>query len=341
MTPLRFGLVGAGAIARSYLDAFAQATDVRLDGIADVDLERAQALVVGTDARAYDDHRSLIAEGSLDALIICAPPNVHVDIAIDALAAGVHVLCEKPLTLGAFTAKRMIAAAEDARRLLTMASKFRFVDDLIEARRLIASGAIGTPLRIENTFMAPADMRARWNADPARSGGGVLIDNGTHSVDIMRFLMGPLQQVRAVDTSAGERYAQCEDSAALFVRNASDALGVIELSWSLPAGTDAYVHVVGTNGEISVAWQNSRHRLDGAKAFTPYGTGYKKVAAFGAQIQNFARAIRGEGEAAVSLLDALASVEAIDAAYISMHHNVWTTIGTRSFDQLERRERIA
>ncbi len=341
MKALRFGLVGAGAIARSYLDAFAQAPDVKLVGIADIVRDRAQALTEGTSARAHGDYRLMLAEDALDALIICAPPNVHAQIAVDALSAGVHVLCEKPLTLGAFTAKRMIGAAQDAGLLLTMASKFRFVDDLIEARRLIASGAIGAPLRIENTFMAPADMRSRWNADPAISGGGVLIDNGTHSVDIMRYLMGPLARVHAVDTSAGERYAKCEDSVALFVRNTSDTLGVIELSWSQPAGTDAYVHIVGTHGEISAAWQNSRHRLDNAKSFTPYGTGYKKVAAFGAQISNFARAIRGEGEPAVSMVDALASVEAIDAAYTSMNHNVWTGIGTRAFESVESHAAIA
>lgn len=341
MNALRFGLVGAGAIARSYVDAFARAADVTLVGIADVDIARAYALADGTGAHAFARHTDLIAAGSLDALIVCAPPNVHADIAIDALAAGVNVLCEKPLTLGAFTAKRMIAAAAESSRLLTMASKFRFVEDLIEARRLVASGAIGTPLRVENTFMAPADMRARWNADPAISGGGVLIDNGTHSVDIMRFLLGALASVHAVNTSVGDRYPTCEDSAALFVRNADGALGAIELSWSLPAGTDAFVHIVGTDGEISVAWQNSRHRLAGAKTFTPYGTGYQKVAAFGAQIANFAQAIRGEGEPAVSPLDALASVEAIDAAYVSMHHNVWTSIGSRSFDVPTRRERIA
>ena len=335
MKALRFGLIGAGAIARSYLDAFAQTPDVTLVGIADLEHERARALSEGTSARAHADYRLMLAESALDAVIICVPPNMHAQIAIDALAAGVHVLCEKPLTLGAFTAKRMIGAAQDAGRLLTMASKFRFVDDLNEARRLIASGAIGVPLRIENTFMAPADMRSRWNANPAISGGGVLIDNGTHSVDIMRFLMGSLVRVHAVDTSAGERYPWCEDSVALFVRNTGGTLGVIELSWSQPSGTDAYVHIVGTNGQISVAWQNSRHRLDGARNFSSYGTGYKKVAAFRAQLENFACAIRGEGELAVSLLDALASVEAIDAAYTSMNHNVWTTIVRSSFESAE------
>ena len=82
-----------------------------------------------------------------------------------------------------------------------MASKFRYVDDIVQAKAILASGLIGNVLFYENCFSCKMEMAGRWNADPNISGGGVLIDNGTHSVDIARFFLGHIKEVGAEDRS--------------------------------------------------------------------------------------------------------------------------------------------
>jgi predicted dehydrogenase len=337
----RIALVGAGAIAQSYVAAFERSASAELVAVADPDTAAARRTAEPLAIPVFRTHGELLAAAQVDAVIICTPPVYHMEIAIDALRAGVHVLCEKPLTIGAFSARRMFGEASSAARILTMASKFRFVDDIRQAKALMEQGIIGDVARIDNTFMAPVDMTQRWNSRVAVSGGGVLIDNGTHSVDIMRYLLGPLVAAYAVDTSADVRYCDCDDSANLFVRSASGIIGTISLSWSLGTSDPSFLRIHGSAGVIDVGWRGSAYRLCGKEAVA-FGFGYDKGAAFRAQIDDFAEAIAGFHPPAVRPADAISSVETIDAAYASMWKNTWTTIELRRsapVPQLTARER--
>lgn len=325
---VRIALVGAGAIAQSYIAAFEHSPAAELVAVVDTDVRAARWVADPLGLPAFRTHGELLASEHCDGFIICTPPVYHMEIAIDALQAGVNVLCEKPLTIGAFAARRMFAAADDAGRILTMASKFRFVEDIRQAKSWIEQGFIGDVVRVDNIFMAPVDMSGRWNSRVALSGGGVLIDNGTHSVDIMRFLLGPLAAAYAVDTSTDARYAECDDSANLFVRSAAGTIGSITLSWSLATSDPAFLRIHGSAGVIEIGWRESTYRLAG-KPPVAFGSGYDKGAAFRAQIADFADAIAGRRPASVSPADAIASVETIDAAYSSLWKNSWSSVAAR------------
>jgi predicted dehydrogenase len=323
---IRVAIVGAGAIANAHADALAASPHFNLVAVVDVDAARATALAAKFGARSATSLEAL-TDGSVDAAIVSTPPNTHRAVATALLEAGVHVLCEKPFAIGRENARAMADAAKRCGKVLTMATKFRFVNDLTIARDAIAAGKIGTLYRVQNTFASPVDMTGRWNLNPENSGGGVIIDNGTHSVDIMRYIIGPIESVRAVESSSARKYPSVEDTARIELLSVGGVFGRIELSWSEQSAGPWFISILGSRGGIDIGWKGSRRRFDGASEYTPFGVGYDKHAAFAGQVADFAAAIRGERPTTTSLDEAVASVDVIDTAYASMKADRWLAVG--------------
>lgn len=322
---LRVGLVGAGGIAQSYVQVFDAVPGARITAVADVRGFAASAIAEQVRGTAYPSHRALLEDADIDAVLVCTPPNTHPEIALQSIERGLHVMCEKPLAIDVGNAALMVEAAEHAGVVFTMAAKFRFVEDVIRARQIVDSGILGELMVVENAFASRVDMSRRWNSDPSVSGGGVLIDNGTHSVDIVRSFLGPISDVMAVE---GKRiqHLDVEDTASMLVRTPEGALGTIDLSWSLARVTDAYLTVYGSEGTISVGWNGARYKQVSSPEWVEFGSGYQKVACMGAQVANFCAAIRGREQIVVTADDAIASVAVIEAAYASLAGNDWALV---------------
>lgn len=329
---LGFGLVGAGAIAQAYTQVLAESPLARLAAVADTRPEAAQALAEASGCPPFDSYEAMLDAVACDAIVICTPPTVHTAIALEALGRGIPVLCEKPLSTDRDSAREMLSAAEEAGVILTMASKFRFVDDVIQAKSLVTSGVIGEVVLFENSFTSYVDMSKRWNADPEISGGGVLIDNGTHSVDIVRYFLGPVAEVQAVE---GKRIQglPVEDTARIFIRTVDGVMANVDLSWSLSKELPTYIDVYGARGTVRVGWKESRYRRVGSSDWQTFGSGYQKTHAFRGQIDNFCRAIRGEEPLLIDAADAMASVEVIDAAYQSLRSDHWVQVNGTDEDR--------
>ena len=184
---VRFGLVGAGAIAQAYAEAFQRSKQVELVAVSDVRKEAADAIAQTLECESFEDYTEMMEKVHLDAVVVCTPPISHPDICTDFLQRGIPTLCEKPLAIDSASAQRMVRCAAENNTLFTMASKFRYVDDVIRAKSIVTSGILGEIVLYENVFTGHVDMSSRWNAEPEISGGGVLIDNGTHSVDTVSY----------------------------------------------------------------------------------------------------------------------------------------------------------
>jgi predicted dehydrogenase len=323
--PLRFGLIGAGSIAGAYLKVFEDCADAKLVAIADSRLEAAKAMAAQFGCRSYGSHEEMARDNGLDAVIVCTPPVTHFEICVYFLKRKVHVLCEKPLSIELASAATMLQTASENGVLLTMASKFRFVEDVIKGKQLMNSGAIGEPVLIENSFTSHVDMAKRWNSDPAISGGGVLIDNGTHSIDIMRYFLGPLDEVDAIEGKRSQ-HLQVEETVRVFARSLSGIIGNIDLSWSINKERESFIDIYGSKGTISIGWKSSKYRNDSTKEWVVFGNGYDKLQAFRNQIRNFIGAIRGTESLELTEEDALASVRAIETAYIALREHRWMKI---------------
>jgi predicted dehydrogenase len=168
-------------------------------------------------------------------------------------------------------------------------------------------------------------MASRWNSRRKMSGGGVLIDNGCHSVDVARFLLGPIERVQA-QFGRQLQPLEVEDTARLLFIARSGAMGSVDLSWSLEKNVTSYVRLYGSRGTLEIGWRTSRYRLEGEEKWTVFGTGYDKLAAFQSQLRNFARTILGTEAPLITTEDALQSVLVIDAAYRSASADKWIQV---------------
>jgi predicted dehydrogenase len=333
MKRIKLAVVGTGGIAQAYAQVLAGMPEVEVAHVADVRRDAAQAFGAPLGATAWADHRDIpvgTADG-VDGAIVCTPPATHADIAEHFLGAGVAVLCEKPLTSDTASARRIIDVARNRPALLMMAAKYRYVEDVIRAKAMIAAGTIGAVQLMENSFTGAVAMRGRWQADRSTSGGGVMIDNGTHSVDLVRYLLGPITSVLAID---GPRIQQLpvEDTASIACWTEPGARAMIDLSWSVDKRLDTYVSVYGTEGALRLGWAGSWWKSDTNPEWTAFGTGYRKIDAMRAEVLDFVGAVRDGRPTMITLDDALASVAVIEAAYRSMEAGCWEQVRTGTAD---------
>jgi len=325
MNKLKFALIGTGGIAQTYAQAFQTSKSCELVAVADVRKDSADAYAEPFGAKSFSDYKSLAENSSIDAVIIATPPNSHPEIAMYFMRKGVHVLCEKPLCLSSAEAREIIECAGQTGVKFTMASKFRYVEDVIKAKSLVASGILGEVVQFENAFTAKVDMSKRWNSKKEIAGGGVLIDNGTHSVDIIRYFLGAIEEVLALETS-GTQNLSVDENVKLLVRTKSGVAASVDLTWGINKELPNFISVYGTNGTLHIGWRESKYKLNSNPDWTIIGKGYDKVQAFRSKIENFAGAIRGSEELLIKPEDALASVEVIEAAYRSLNENLWTRV---------------
>jgi predicted dehydrogenase len=321
----RFGLVGAGGIAQAYSQALQQMPGAKLVAVADVNIDAAEKMANEHNAASFSSIKQMQAETDLDAVIVCTPPLFHKEQCCDLLNAGIHVLCEKPLSIDSDSALEMFHVAKTNDVVFTMASKFRFVEDVIKAKQFIQEGLLGEVILYENCFTGKVDMTERWNSNPEISGGGVLIDNGTHSLDIMRYLVGGLSEIRVVE---GKRIQELpvEDTVHVFVRSESGVMGSIDLSWSLHKPLPNYISIYGTLGTLNLGWRESSYKLNDDKEWTVFGKGYDKIEAFKNQLMNFCGAIAGTEELIITPSDGVASVYTVEAAYAAMQQSNWEPV---------------
>jgi predicted dehydrogenase len=321
----KLGLIGVGAIAQAYINALEDADFAEISAVSDTRSEILETATESIPCEGYQSYEELAEKSGCDAVIVCTPPFSHPEIACSFLERGIPVLCEKPLAVDEAGAMAIISAARKKDVLVSMASKFRYVDDIIRAKSIITSGLLGEIRLVENVFVSPIDMSARWNSNGAISGGGVVIDNGTHSVDIIRYLLGPIVSVFLIEEPSTQNLA-VEDNALLLLRTASGVMARVDLSWSFDKQLPDYLRIYGTHGTLHIGWKESRYKQTSSSEWIRFGGGYGKIAAFKGQLRDFCQAIDGKQSTLVTAADALASTQVIQAAYQSAKTNTWSDV---------------
>jgi predicted dehydrogenase len=321
----RIGLIGTGGIGRAHAQAAAGLTGGHLAGVADVNAAAAASVGAEHDVPVLPVD-ALADPGRFDLVIVASPPSTHPQVVESLLRSGVPVMCEKPIAVDLATARQIAAVAAETGTPLTMATKFRFVDDVALTRDLIAAGQLGDVIKVEVTFAGRVDMAGRWNSDRSISGGGVLVDNATHGVDLVRHLVGDLVEVAAVNARPGQAI-DVEDSSTLLARTADNVLAQVDVTWSFRRLSPIYCAVYGTVGCVEIGWA-------GAKAITidnpdPHsiGSGYRKIDSLRANLEAVLAALAAGDAPPVSPADAVAAAAVVEAGYVAAERGTWVSVG--------------
>jgi predicted dehydrogenase len=245
---MKFGLIGAGSIGAIRGAALARTPGASLVGIFDLDEQRARAAAPG--AQVLPSAEALIESPDVDAIIISTPPPTHEELAIAAFAAGKHVLVEKPMAPTIDACQRMATAAETAGKLLTVGYNHRYFEALKLIRDVAHSGTIGTitHVRAYTGHVGLAEFKAPWMYDAAVMGGGALFDNGTHLIDLVRYIAGDFADLYAQLSDKVWHLPEVEDNAQLLARSMAGAALSIEASWSEWRGYRFHIDVHGDRG---------------------------------------------------------------------------------------------
>jgi len=230
---LKVGIIGAGRVGAIRAQAIAQSSTARLMAVADAEFARAQALAQVHGCRALPDGEALIALPEVDVVVVATPHRWLAPVALAALEAGKHVLCEKPLARTAKEAEQLVTAAERHGKILKTGFNHRHHPAIVEAHRRAAAGAIGRLLflRCRYGHGGRRGYEREWRADPAESGGGELLDQGIHALDLFRWFAGDFAEVSALVETAFWPTA-VEDNAFCLLRAEAGQVASLHASWT-------------------------------------------------------------------------------------------------------------
>ncbi len=245
-------LIGCGKVADAHAKAYSSLPEARFIGVYDVDPSRAAAFAYQYGIQAFTDLEEMLHHPKVQAASICTPHPTHPDMIVACAEAGVHALVEKPMAVDLKGCDRAIAAAGQAGIKLGVISQRRFYEPVKRMKQAILDGKIGRPVLATVTVMGWRDA-AYYQLDPwrgkwASEGGGVMLTQTTHQVDLFQWFMGPIEELFGYWDNLNHPYIEVEDTAVAVVRFKNGGMGTILVSNSQKPGFYGKIHVHGETG---------------------------------------------------------------------------------------------
>lgn len=257
---LRVGLIGAGGIGAVRAEALNRSKDCTLTAVYDVAPERAAALP-GTP-RVFESQEEFFDSGQFDAVAICTPPDSHRDLAVEAMQRGIHVLVEKPMAESIDSCRAMLDAAAAGNLVLAVGFNHRFFKGVDVVRQAVRDGTIGrlSWIRAFSGHTGLSEFKAPWMYDKAVMGGGTLMDNGVHLLDLAGHLMSDIVDVHAV-LRHDFWNLDVEDNAFLHLRDDAGVTCDFHSSWTEWKGYRFFVEAYGDRGMAGIYYAPMRSRV--------------------------------------------------------------------------------
>jgi len=269
------GMVGYGFIGKMHTYAYKSIpvyydpppASVRLVGVCTSKKETAdRAVKHGGYEFGTTNYHDLLERDDIHIINVCTPNHLHKDVIIDAVKAGKHVYCDKPLTVSVDDARQIVGAVEKSSVVHQMTFQYRFVPAIIRARQLIDEGILGEPMSFRAMYLhagyVDPDRPMSWRLDVNQGGAGALFDLGSHVLDLVRYLLGDCREIfamtetyikqRPIAKGSSERVdVKVDDLAIMFMKMQNGAIGTVEASRiATGANDDLKVEIHGRKGAI-------------------------------------------------------------------------------------------
>jgi predicted dehydrogenase len=250
------GIVGCGMVADFHAQAITAMRGGHLAGVFSRREDNARRLANRFGGRVYTDYKAFLADPALDIVVIATPSGAHLEPAVQAARAGKHVICEKPLEVTLERVDRMIRVCRENKVMLAGIFQRRFLEATQQFKKAVDAGRLGRISLADayikwhrsQAYYDSGDWRGTWQLD----GGGALINQSIHTIDLLYYLAGDVEWVCGFADRRSHERIEVEDNAVAILKFKSGALGVIEGSTACfsPSGNPAEVHMCGADGSI-------------------------------------------------------------------------------------------
>lgn len=273
MEKLKTGIVGTGKVAHLHAAALIELEESDFTAVCNVNFKGAQAFAGQYGVQAYADVEEMVRSGGVQAVTICTPHPLHAGPTIKAVRAGAHVIVEKPLASSLADCDAMIGAAREAGVKLAMISQRRLYAPVQRIKRAIEDGKLGQPILgavnmlgwRDQAYYASNAWRGTWKGE----GGGVLVNQAPHQLDLLQWFLGPISEVFGCWANLNHPYIEVEDTAIAVIRFRNGALGNVLVSNSQNPALYGKVAVHGRNGaSVGVQTDGGAMFIAGMSAIT-------------------------------------------------------------------------
>ncbi len=252
---IRVSLIGCGRISKNHFDALAKLPGLQLVAVCDIVAERAQQAGTQYNVPWFTSYEQMLADVPSDAVIIATPSGLHPQHGILAAKAGRHVISEKPMAISLAAADALVQACDDQRVQLFVVKQNRLNPPIVLLKRAIERGRFGRIYMANCTvrwtrpqdYYDQAPWRGTWEFD-----GGAFMNQASHYVDLVQWLVGPVESVMA-KTATMARRIEAEDSGAAVLKFRSGAIGVIEVTMlTFPRNLEGSITILGEKGSVKI-----------------------------------------------------------------------------------------
>ena len=252
MRKIKTGIIGCGKVAHIHAQALKNIPESVFTAVCGRDINKARVFAGQYNVKACSGIAEMASEAGVEAVIICTPHPNHAGAAVEAANAGMHILVEKPLASSLEDCDRIIKAAADNRVVLGTVCQRRFYEPVQRIRRAIDQGKVGKPMLAMVNMLGWRD-EAYYRSDPWRGtwkgeGGGVLVNQAPHQLDLMQWFMGPIDELFGYWSNINHSYIEVEDTALAVIRFKNGGMGSIFVSNSQNPALYTKVHIHGENG---------------------------------------------------------------------------------------------